>query len=182
MSSQQIPIDSITTSLNPKILRSSFLLDQEIVLHLNTLLLESSLKPPPNQVADYESNPASYIFNKNKDTGGIFDSILNLNYKPQEEDTLLNNESEVKIKDRNYRLSNLLETMKAERNVLINLLKQCDNERILFRKLNLELLKKVSEYKNEEICVSEGMKLFVDKFYALNYELLKKTCRRYEDK
>jgi len=72
--------------------------------------------------------------------------------------------------------------MKTERNKLIDLLKQCDNERMLFRKLNLEMMKLVVDYKNGDVCVSNPMRNFIDRSYSLNYELLNKTCRRFEGK
>ena len=106
--------------------------------------------------------------------GGLFDSVLDFE-SPEK--------YEVTDRDRLDRVSGMLGQMKCERNKMLDLLKQCDNERILFRKLNLELLKSIVDIKSDEIVVgNKPLKAMLDRGYALNYELLKKTVLKLEDK
>ena len=152
--------------LNPRIIRNSFLLDREIQLNMNNLILESSLKPA------YKNFDANSTMGT---TGGIFDSVIDFDG--------IDKPASMTVDARNERLNKLVQMMKSERTKLTEMLKQCDNERVLFRKLNLELIKSVVEYKTDDACMNNlPLKQFVDKNFALNYELLKKTVTRLENK
>lgn len=161
-----MPTEDPSTLLNPRIIRNSFQLDREIVLNMNNLILESSLKPA-YKAYDVNSNLTA--------TGGIFDSVIDFD--------IVEKSSSMTAEARNERLNKLIQLMKSERTKFIELLKQCDNERVLFRKLNLELIKTIVEYKTDDTCMNvQPLKQFVDKTFSLNYELLKKTITRLEKK
>lgn len=83
---------------------------------------------------------------------GLFDSIIDFDSNNEEKNP--NCPLTMTPEQRNKRLNELLMMMKTERNKLIDLLKTCDNERLLFRKLNLEMLKIVVDYKNGDVCVT----------------------------
>ena len=87
------------------------------------------------------------------------------------------------VQAKNERLNKLCTMLKNERSFLASLLSTCDQERVLFRKLNLELLKLIAELKASDVCAQQPeLAMFVGRCYAFNYELLKKSCVRFEQK
>jgi hypothetical protein len=95
-------------------------------LNINNLILESSMVPMPTQIPSYNEN-IDLLALFSTGSGGLFDSVLDFD-TPEKDD--------LGEKERNERLLRYLGQMKSERNKMLDLLKQCDDERILFRKLN----------------------------------------------
>jgi hypothetical protein len=127
----------------------------------------------PTQIPNYNENmDLLALFSGN--SGGLFDSVLD--FEGPDQDGLGE-------KERNERLMRFLGQMKSERGVMLDLLKQCDDERVLFRKLNLELLKSIVDVRTEDIIGgNKPLQAMIDRSYALNYELLKKTVGKLEGK
>jgi hypothetical protein len=133
----------ILSELTPKVIKSSFLLDQDVILNINNLILESSINPPANHLKSCSDNTS--LLNPEKfQSGGLFDSIIDFDATER---------PDLSIEARNERLNKYLMMLKTERSKIIDLLKICDNERVLFRKMNLELIKSIVEQRSDLICV-----------------------------
>jgi hypothetical protein len=132
--------------------------------------------PMPTQIPNYHENiDLLALFSGN--AGGLFDSVLDFE-SPENPDQV-----ELGDKERIERLKRFLGQMKSERGKMLDLLRQCDDERILFRKLNLELIKSIVDIGTEGIVGgNKPLQAMIDRGYALNYELLKKTVGKLEGK
>lgn len=138
---------ALSNEFTPKMIKNSFVLDQEIVLNINNLIQESQLNPPAVYLKSYDNNASNNLYQSNSNfrnsKTNVFDSVIDFDSDKPEFGSL---------EQRYDKLNRYQSLMKTERNKLVELLKQCDNERVLFRKFNLELLKLVVEQKNEDIC------------------------------
>ena len=130
--------NALGNEFTPKLIKNSFLLDQEIVLNLNNLILESQLNPPAVYFKSYVDKSSNNLFQSQNNFGqskvSLFDTVIDF-------DTDTKPEIFGSLEKRYEKLCQYQSLMKTERNKLVELLKQCDNERVLFRKLNLELMK-----------------------------------------
>lgn len=164
----------VLSNLSTKLLENSYILDKDILQNLNSQILEANLYPHPSKDTDFDSLHTDYK-NSTKDTGGLFDSIIDLENPEKGND--------VSLESRNNSLNKQCGMLKNERKIVVHLLTKCDQERVLFRKLNLELLKLVAELKVSDSCEqAPALSGFIGRVYSLNYELLKKTHIRLETK
>lgn len=163
--------EDIMAKLTPKQVENSYKQDQDVLLNQNSLLLEVQLNPPAiHLVNSVDLSTSGGLYR----TGGLFDSIIDFD---------LDKDPSMTIEAKSDRMMKMIVMLKSERLKLSDLLKQIDNERTLFRKLNQELIKLVVDLKTDEACVNnKPLKSFVDRAFSLNYELLKKTVLRLEDK